>query len=455
MSTTPPRTGGTPAVGQAARRVLSDEPRRAPFFASAIDGAPRWVAGVLCALQGALLSLLVLVVPALVAYVATSADPSNEGVGWLRSVGVGASLWLLGHGVPMSVGGVSVSLVPLGVTALAVFSCYASARRSGVASGSGLGAGVAAYVLVAVLVALGVGVGGGALALVVLGSAAVATTGLGSGLLARPEAPAWREVSRPVWSRVPAPARVGAAAGALAVAVLVLLAAVLASVWVLAGRATVTDLVRALNLDVIGGSVLAVTELTYVPNLVVWAFCWIAGPGFAVGDGSRFAPAEVVAVPLPTVPVLGSLPTPDAAGGAMTYVPVLVVLVGALVGWSVHRRLHATRARDVLVALGALAVTAGAVSALLVRLAAGAIGPGSMAVVGGTPWVVAAAVAGGVLLGASLLAVPADPMVRSFASRRRASRTVPGAATAGGSSAAERTPAAEGSAAAEGPAARA
>ncbi|WP_449385685.1 cell division protein PerM [Cellulomonas soli] len=423
MSTTPPRTGGTPAVGQAPRRVLSDEPRRAaPFFASAIDGAPRWVAGVLCALQGALLSLLVLVVPAVVAYVATSADPSNEGVGWLRSVGVGAGLWLLGHGVPLSVGGASVSLVPLGVSALAVFTCYASARRSGVASRSGLLAGVGTYVLLTLVVALAAGVSGGALAVALLGAAAVAVLGLGTGLLARPEAPSWREVSRPVWSRVAAPARVGAAAGALAVAVLVLLAAVLASVWVLAGRASITDLVRALNLDVIGGSVLAVTELTYAPNLVVWAFCWIVGPGFAVGDGSRFAPAEVVAVPLPTVPLLGSLPTPDAAGGPMTWTPVLVLLVGALVGWTVHRRLQATRARDVLVALGALALTAGALSAVLVALAAGAIGPGSMAVVGGVPWLVGGAVAAGVLIGSTVLAVPADPMVRTFASRRRAAR---------------------------------
>lgn len=406
-----------------ARRVVSDEPRRAPFFASAIDGAPRWVAGALCAVQGALLSLLVLVVPALVAYVATSADPSNQDVGWLRSVGVGAALWLLGHGVPMSIGGATVGLVPLGVTALALFTCYASARRSGVATWSGFAAGVAVYVLLVALTALLVGVSGLGLLVALLGGAAVGALGLGGGLLARPEAPGLRTLTRPLWTRVAAPVRVGAAAGAFAVAVLVLLATVLATVWVLAGRATVTDLVRALSLDVVGGSVLAVAELAFVPNLVVWAFCWLAGPGFAVGDGSRFAPSEVVAVPLPTVPVLGALPTPDAAGGAMAYAPLLVVAVGALAGWTVHRRLSAARARDVLVAVGALAGTAGLVSAVLVGLAAGPVGPGSMAVVGGSPWLVGAAVAAGLLLGAALLAVPADPLVRAaVVARARAAR---------------------------------
>ena len=408
--------------------LSGDERRRAPFFTSAIDGAPRWIGGVLCAVQGALLSLLVLVVPAVVAYVATSADPSNEGVGWFRSVGVGAGLWLLGHGVPMDVGGTTVGLVPLGVSALAVFSCYASARRSGLATRAGFTAGVLAYVLVASLVALAVGVDGWRLLATLLGAAVIGAAGLGGGLLARPEAPTWRALTRPVWTRVPAPVRVGSAAGLLAVAVLVLVAAVLSSVWVLAGRATVTDLVRALNLDVIGGAVLAVTELAFVPNLVVWALSWLAGPGFAVGDGSRFAPAEVVAVPLPTIPVLGALPTPDAAGGAMAYAPVLVVMVGALVGWTVHRRLRVERVRDLFVALGSLALTAGAFTLVLVRLASGPVGPGSMAVVGGAPWSVAGAVAAEVLVGALLLAVPGEPLVRS-ALRGGRRQVRPGATT--------------------------
>ena len=135
MSATGPRTGGTPVVDRRRRRTLSDEPTPT-FFTSALDGAPRWVAGVLSALQAALLSFLVLTLPAVAAYVATSADPSNSGVGWFRSVGVGSALWLLGHGVPAHVGPVVVTLVPLGVTLVALFVCYASARRSGVAPSS-------------------------------------------------------------------------------------------------------------------------------------------------------------------------------------------------------------------------------------------------------------------------------------------------------------------------------
>ena len=143
--------------------------------------------------------------PAVAAYVATSADPSNSGVGWFRSVGVGASLWLLGHGVPAQVGPVDGERwCPLGVTVLALFVCYASARRSGLATRSAYAAGVGAYTA-------GHGPGRAAVrACPAVGCCArssgwrrVSAVGLGAGLLARPEAPSFRALTRPVWSRVP------------------------------------------------------------------------------------------------------------------------------------------------------------------------------------------------------------------------------------------------------------
>ncbi len=140
----------------------------------------------LSALQAALLTFLVLTLPAVAAYVATSADPSNSGVGWFRSVGVGSALFLLGHGVPAQVGAVVVSLVPLGVTALALFVCYASARRSGLATWLSYGAGVGTYALVTVLVALASGVTGVGLGRALVGGLLVPAVGLGAGLLRRP-----------------------------------------------------------------------------------------------------------------------------------------------------------------------------------------------------------------------------------------------------------------------------
>ncbi|WP_196804557.1 DUF6350 family protein [Cellulomonas sp. URHD0024] len=395
------------------------------FFTSALDGAPRWVAGVLAALQAALLSFLVLVLPAVAAYVATSADPSNDGVGWYRSVGVGTSIWLLGHGVPVVVGSVSITIVPLGVTLLALFTCYASARRSGLATWPGFGAGVAAYVLVAVGAALLVHVHGLGLVRAVVGGVVVSGLGLGSGLLARPEAPAWRELTRPLWTRVPHPVRTGSTGGLFALALLVVVAAAVATLWVVAGRATISDVVRGLGIDGIGGIVLAFAELAFVPNLVVWATAWLTGDGFSVGSGTLFAPDAVVGGPLPAVPLLGALPTPDVAGPATSIVPIVLVGIGALTGLYVHNRLRATRWWHVLAASGTAALVLGALLSILVALASGSVGPGRLEHVGANALLVGLLGSAMVLLGAVVVAVPGDPLVRHQVRRlvARASRS--------------------------------
>ena len=414
MSATGPRTGGTPVVDRRRRRTLSDEPSPT-FFTSAVDGAPRWVAGSLSALQAALLSFLVLTLPAVAAYVATSADPSNSGVGWFRSVGVGSALWLLGHGVPAHVGPVAVTLVPLGVTVVALFVCYASARRSGFASWTAYGAGVGTYTVAAVLLALATGVTGADLARAFAGAAVVAATGLGAGLLARPEAPSVRALTRPAWTRCPAPLRTGAAGGVLASAALVLVAALVSTLWVLAGRATIGDVVRGLGLDAVGGVVLAVAELAYLPNLVVWALAWLTGAGFAVGEGTHFGPDDVVGGALPAVPMLGALPSSDVVGPATALVPLLLVAVGAFVGLYVHRSIAAQRSWDTALACVAAATVTAVVVAVLVTLASGGIGPDRLAEVGAQGGLVGLRAGAGVLAGSLVVALPGDTVLRARA----------------------------------------
>lgn len=405
----PTPTGPVPVTGRA-RRVLQDDPRPR-FFTSAIDGAPRWAVGALTAAQAAALSLLTLAVPAVAVFVATSADPANADVAWTRAVAVATHLWLLAHGVPAVLDGAVVSVVPLGLTLLALFTCYASARRSGLATRVGAIASVGAYGLLAGVVGLVSGADALGALRAVLGGLLVAVPGIGAGLLRRPEAPSWRALVAPLTERLTAPVVVGLRAGLLAVAGALTAAALLTTLWVLAGYATVVDVVRGLSLDAIGGVVLGLAELAFVPNLVVWALAWVAGPGFAVGAGTRFSPGEVVAGPLPALPLLGALP--DVQGGVALTAPALLLGVGALAGLAVHRWLASVRARDVLVAVGVAAVTVGVLVALLVEAASGAAGPGRMAQVGAQPLLVGLLAAAGCGLGAAVAAVPADAAVRA------------------------------------------
>lgn len=388
--------------------------RTSPFFVSALDGSPHWLTGALAAMQGALLSLLVVVLPAVAAYVATSADPANEGVEWFRSVTVGAGVWLAGHGVAPDVGGVPITLVPLGVTLLALFTGWASARRSGVADRTALLGGTLAYaVLVGVLGLATAGPVGAVRGLA--GGALVGGAGLAAGLLARPEAPTWREVTRPWHGRLPVVVAVGVEGATVAACAVVVAGAVVVLSWVLAGRTTVVAIAEGLDLDTLGGAVLAFAELAFAPVLVVWAVAWAAGPGFWVGEGTHFATDAVTGGTLPAVPMLGALPGADVAGGPSLLAPALLVGCGALTGWYLHRGLRARdglRAWSTAVACVVASAGAGLVAALLVLPATGAVGPGRMAHVGASAVAVGAAVALEVLFGAVLVALPADARLR-------------------------------------------
>ncbi|WP_298456126.1 DUF6350 family protein [uncultured Cellulomonas sp.] len=410
---------GTTTLSRWGHRLLTADDGSRRTLTGSVDGAPRWVGGLAAAMQGALLSLAVVVLPTVAAYVATSADPSNQDVGWQRAVGMGAGIWLLGHGAPLDVDGVRVSLIPLGLTAMAVFTCYASARRSGRATGAGYAVGVAGYVLLALVIALVSGHSGVVRA--VAGSVCVAGLGLGAGLLAQPGAPRLRDLSRPLWRRVPSPARAGAAAGLMAAASLVVVASVIVAAWLVGGRLNIMAVTSSLGLDVVGGTVLTLSQLALVPVLVAWSLAYVVGPGFVVGAGTHLTASEVVSGPLPALPILGALPQPGATGAWSTWSawwPLLTVLIGAGVGWWLHTRLRRGEWWHPLVGCLTTAVVAGLGTGLLVGLAAGSAGPGRLTEVGGSGVLVGAAVALGTLLGSAVVALPFNPEVRSQASRR-------------------------------------
>ncbi len=391
----------------ATRRVIgvAPPPSREP---SPLDGGPAWVSGVLAAVQAVLLSFAVAVVPAVAVFVVTSAEPANVGVAWTRSVQIGAGLWLLAHGVPLG----HVTLVPLGLTAIAWYTAYASARRSARPVPSAFLAGLGTYVVLVVVVAMTDRLTAGHAVRAALGALLVGAAGLGAGVLRRGDADELRRRIRRPWSRLPGWLRDGTVAGVAAAALLVVLAALTAAGWVLAGRGQIDDLVSGLGLDAIGGAVLAIGQLGYAPNLVAWAGSWLAGPGFAVGAGSHFGPDAVVAGPLPAVPLLGALPTSVLAGGPSRLAPVLLVVAGLLAGAVVHRRLVADRAWQPAAAAGVTGIVTGVLVAAGVAVAGGAAGTGRMAAVGAAVWAVGGLAAAGAALGAAAVALPAERVVR-------------------------------------------
>ena len=72
-------------------------------------------------------------------------------------------------------------------------------------------------------------------------------------------------------------------------------------------------------------------QLLVVPDAVVWAAAYLAGPGFAVGTATSVDPGGTVLGPLPALPLFGALPVPGANPvwlWALLAVPVLAGVVG-------------------------------------------------------------------------------------------------------------------------------
>jgi hypothetical protein len=65
---------------------------------------------------------------------------------------------------------------------------------------------------------------------------------------------------------------------------------------------------------VLGGAVLSLGQLVYLPTLIVWGASFAAGPGFAVGAGTAVSPAGTTLGVLPGIPSLGLIPDTPRRG---------------------------------------------------------------------------------------------------------------------------------------------
>lgn len=391
-------TGALAVLGRR-RRVIEDGAAHEPRTS---ETAP-WVTGVLAAVQAAIASLALLVLPAVIVFVLSSGEPTNQGVEWTTSASTGAGLWLLAHGVPLVVGGTDVSLVPLGLSLLAGLLCYGSARRTAHPGLAAWGAGVGTYTAIVLFVMLVSGHAGLPQAgMAVLGGALVSGVALGAASVVHPDGLRAEGVLRPLTDRLPAALRVGVRGGLVVTGLLVVAASFLALLWMFLGRSRSMDVVTALGVTGFDAVVLAAAQATYVGNLVAWGTTWIAGPGFVVGTGSHFGPTAAEAGPMPVVPLLGALPSTSDVHPAWSLVPLLVVLFGMVAGVLVRRRLPGMSWPQAAVAAVTTALCAGLVVGALASVAGGAVGPGRMQEVGADRLAVAGAVTAETFLGVAL-----------------------------------------------------
>ena len=340
--------------------------------------APPWASGVVTAVETAVLSAGLVFA---FVFAATAAAPSADGsisADWSGAWDVGTSIWLLSHGVSASVGDVTITLVPLGLTLVTGIIAASVARRVAVPTHASVAWAALAYGLIAAIVSSSAH--GGAASGWKAGIVGGVVVGTGASLgLAR--AHGFRFFSR---LRLPDAIRAGMRLGAGLSALCLVAGAVQAVVWLATGAGRVTGVVEDLSPDLAGGLALAAGETAYVPTLSVWGLSWLSGAGFRVGAGSQYAPGEVLPGPVPSVPLIASLP---GEAWAWPWVGLAVLIgLGALARMIVGRGLP--RGRDGVVALAVATILSGLVAAGAAVLARGAAGGGVLAEVGPDPMAV-------------------------------------------------------------------
>jgi hypothetical protein len=378
------------------RPILRVEPAAAPSRPVAL---PAVAAGLVACAVG----LLVCIAVAVTAWFAADAGSFPP------AIRTGALAWLLGSGASLKVDGVAVTAIPLGLTMAAAWMLYRGGRwaagRSTVTTladvATGAGCIAAAYAVVGLAAAAVTRTGDVHADLLRLAVTSVLLGGVfgGAGLLRG------AGLAPRLGNRLPEEVRAAVVGAAAGVCVMLLAAALLVGVSLSQHFSTASTLASALHAGSVGGVVMAVVGALTVPNAVLCAGAYIAGPGFALGTGSSVSPVGTLVGPVPAVPLLGILPNGSSAlAFAGLIVPVLAGFAAGYLTRSRSLRGGATPAgRLALVAIG-IGCFAGVVVGLLAWSSSGSLGPGRLQDAGPNGWLVGLAVgvevAAGALIGA-------------------------------------------------------
>jgi hypothetical protein len=331
---------------------------------------------------------------AVIGWFVTDAGAHGSPGGALR---MGALGWLVAHGAGVSVEGIRLTAVPLGITLLSAWSIWRVGHRVGESvSGHGpdadriadgerdwtvpIAAGLFAvgYVVVAVLAAtLASTVETAPSAPRAAVWSVVLAVGFGLPALARGSGRAaiWvSAVPRAVRDCLALCRRVLVAW--LAVSVVALLAALVLDF------STAANIVSQLRTDSGDTALVAALTLAVVPNALLFTSSYLLGPGFTVGTGTLVSPGAVVIGPLPLFPLLAALPDQGAPPGWVAWLMVAPVLVAMAASARSHQ-VRPAKAYDQAAIRGCGGgLVAGLVLGVLTSLAGGAVGPGRMTEVG-------------------------------------------------------------------------
>jgi hypothetical protein len=217
-----------------------------------------------------------------------------------------------------------------------------------------------------------------------------------------------------------------------ATAVLVASGAVLAGLSLAAHLRQAGQLYDVLAPGVVGGVLLFLVEVVFLPNAVIWAMAYAIGPGFSVGTGTSVSPTGVFLDVVPSFPPLAALPEPGPAP-ALSLLALAAPFLAGIVGGALTVRVMPSPVPEAAPLWGFVsgALTA-CVAAGLAALAGGPLGGQRLATMGPSAWQVGFMAALEVGVSAAVAA-----WAMNWALFRGSSAAAPGSTDAAGAAAEE------------------
>jgi len=99
--------------------------------------------------------------------------------------------------------------------------------------------------------------------------------------------------------------------GTRLVALLLAISSIFLAISLFLNLSTVKDLITVLRPGIIGGFLLLLINILYLPNAAVAAMAYLSGTGFGVGANTLVSPLEHSVLQIPALPLLGALPSTE------------------------------------------------------------------------------------------------------------------------------------------------
>lgn len=134
----------------------------------------------------------------------------------------------------------------------------------------------------------------------------------------------------PTWLR--RSVRLGLSWGAALVGLFLAAGLIALICWVVLYHGAVAKLFNLARMGPASSVVTSIASLAWLPTLVIWAYSWLMGDGFSIGELASFTLWSGHAKSLPSVPLFGLFPDPVADQGVRTLLLNIPLLAGLVLG---------------------------------------------------------------------------------------------------------------------------